>query len=293
MGQQLPLAILAGVIGVVATLAMAVMVVRGEARDATRLTLLGVALLIGMTAAVTAFGRVSFGLGQALSSRYVTPDVYFWAAQALFWALTWRETHKATLMVVLASAMTLGLLVLIPWQIASIRDVVVRRPGLLWSQSALLSGDNDLAAIRTVYWDPAAAVDLAGYLRAQHLSLFADDPGMPIGAAFDPAPRRDGACNGDFERLYTGPGGFLRAVGWSWTPAAQRPLDRLVLIDATDRVVGVGVGGAARPEVRAKHPGVTGVDTGWLASVTRGAVGPISAYGLLPGGGSCLIGVRG
>ena len=79
---------LVGLGGLAASFAMLFVLARKDGRDPARAALFGVVLFVGMSAAVTSLGRLNFGVEQALSSRYMTPTAYFWAAQALFWALT-------------------------------------------------------------------------------------------------------------------------------------------------------------------------------------------------------------
>ena len=71
----------AGLLGVTGTAVALLALFTGRLeRNRTNLTLVAILVFVGLTAALTAIGRSSFGLEQAASSRYATPSAVFWAA---------------------------------------------------------------------------------------------------------------------------------------------------------------------------------------------------------------------
>jgi hypothetical protein len=82
----------------------------------------------------------------------------------------------------------------------------------------------------------------------------------------------------------------VKIVGWGWDPATKAPIARVILVDVTGLVAGVGETGLARPDVPAAKPEITSPTTGW-AGLTSRKTGPIDAYGIIDGGKSlCRLG---
>jgi hypothetical protein len=283
----------AGFVGVAATLAMAAMVAAGKVRDSARSAMFGVVLFIGITAAVTALGRLSFGLEQALSSRYTTPGGYFWAAQAIFWGLTCQDSASPARQWGVSAAFLAALVLLLPIQARAYDDAMPRYASILLGSSAMLSGNPDDAALGGVYPDPQVVKQFTPFLREHRLSLFADGDGVRLGSAFraNPMPARE-ACRGFFDGLDPEPHDALAARGWSWDSARKHPFDRVLIVDSANRVIGEALGGLPRPDVRkALHKGAA-AQSGWVASIDGHATGVLTAYGLRPDGKTCALGAK-
>ena len=82
----------------------------------------------------------------------------------------------------------------------------------------------------------------------------------------------------------------VKIVGWGWDPATKAPIARVILVDVTGLVAGVGETGVTRPDVPAAKPEITSQTTGW-AGLTSRKTGPVDAYGIIDGGKSlCRLG---
>jgi hypothetical protein len=113
--------------------------------------------------------------------------------------------------------------------------------------------------------------------------------GKPLREAFPGT----GVCKGNtdiVEKTYAGAPAGVRIHGWGWDVAARTRVARILLVDAEARIVGVGQGGAARPDVTAAVPDVTDGQTGWHADLAQTS-GVVDTYGIVDGGKSvCVLG---
>ncbi len=113
--------------------------------------------------------------------------------------------------------------------------------------------------------------------------------GKPLRAVF-PA---DGVCMGNTDRVirvHRGqpPGAVI--VGWAWEYAAKAPVPRVVLVDASDIIVGVGETGQSRPDVPNVVPAVTSPTTGW-EGIAYALTGHVRAFGVIDNGRAvCALG---
>ncbi len=82
----------------------------------------------------------------------------------------------------------------------------------------------------------------------------------------------------------------VKVVGWAWDPATKQPVARVILVDITGLIAGVGETGLSRPDVNAAKPEIKSPTTGWAALTSR-TTGPVDAYGIVDGGKSlCQLG---
>jgi hypothetical protein len=285
-------AVTAGLLGVGLTLAMITVTLRSARNDVARSTLLAIALFIAIGAAATALGRLSFGIGQSLSSRYVTPTGHFWAAQALFWAITAEAKGSGRFKLLSATALMLALLLLLPVQVLGRQGLLNTRERVLLGSSALIGGAKDADAIGGLYTVDGVR-DLYPFMRQQRLSIFADDAGPAIGSAFHPVLAPSDRCRGSFDEVKpaTDKSAFERAYGWSWDNVARAPFARVILTDSGGRVIGIGFSGLGRPDVRDALHSRRALYAGWISSAPA-TPGLTSAYGMLQDGHACFVGQK-
>ena len=82
----------------------------------------------------------------------------------------------------------------------------------------------------------------------------------------------------------------VKIVGWGWDPATKAPIARVILVDITGIIAGVGETGITRPDVNAAKPEIKSPTTGWAALTSR-TTGPVDAFGIIDGGKSlCQLG---
>ncbi|MBW8813402.1 MAG: hypothetical protein JF588_08245 [Caulobacterales bacterium] len=145
---------------------------------------------------------------------------------------------------------------------------------------------------------PAAAMDTTGPAPAAPggspmpaLPAWANDyMGKPIATLFPGPPKTCVGNTDNVEQKYGGASPGVQIVGWGWDPAAKAPIARVLLVDITGLVAGVGETGIARPDVNKVKPEITSPTTGWAAYTSR-TLGPVDTYGILADGKSvCVLG---
>lgn len=114
--------------------------------------------------------------------------------------------------------------------------------------------------------------------------------GKPITALFPGPPKPCVGNTDNVEQKYGGAAPGVEIVGWGWDPAAKAPIARVLLVDITGLVAGVGETGIARPDVNKVKPEITSPTTGWAAYTSR-TLGPVDTFGILADGKSvCSLG---
>lgn len=260
------MALLAGAVVLLVSLAFAALALRDRRANALELSLLAFVLYIGGTAVGTAGGRLGLGVLQAVSSRYTTPVLTAWSVLLILAApLLARLIRRKP-------GLSLGVLALLPliftaMQCAALRDRQEILSGRMVSALALELGIRDSEQVQQVYPRLERVMPIAQRAAAQDESVFADprihDAGRLLGQRVD----ADGApgCIGalDLVFLLEDPR-WVRLRGWLFAPQAKAPPQSLLLLDAERRVVGYAVTGLPRADVaaaagsRARHSGYAG-----------------------------------
>ncbi len=98
-------------------------------------------------------------------------------------------------------------------------------------------------------------------------------------------------CKGQIDTVaakHTGVHPGSQIEGWAWNEKDAKPVDKVLFVDSSNRIVGGAVEGAPRTDVKAAMPEVKTVAVGWkgVAGVTSGEV---TAIGLSDRGGSCVL----
>lgn len=248
-----------------------------------------------MNAFAAMIGRLGFGAGQALSSRYVTFAVLFsigllfFAAQVLDFIR--RDSPKAALLLTrvrpcLVTAYAL-LLLLGGVTITQVyRDVKRSR---LW-QKAVVQSVNQvdepelMAGLVHVHTGPLKArinvLDRFGYLRPP---LLRSNNMREI----TQAPSADQAGNGELQRAGNAADGRLVVGGWAFLPDRQRPADAVMLAyddpSGAPTLFALALVGSATPDISKSHNGnsiylLTGWEKVFNKSVLPVGVKVIRAY---------------
>lgn len=266
-----------------------------RARDPVEAVLVAVTAFVVLTAAVTALGRLSFGLHQAYAPRYHTPTHVLWAAQAIYWTRamlpgpSWRR-----LAVGVVQAGVFVLLVWIQWHVPS-HEIEPHRARLALAADAIVSGMSEDDALRGDFPDPPMIAPHLATLRRDRLSAFAapraDWIGRPISTVARLAPQD---CRGAVETALVpaeNPRDDAHVTGWAWDNRRHAPPRRLVLTNAAGLVTGLGTAGLPRPDI-GKALGRRGAGrTGW-AGVARADGGPVRVFAVLANGSACEIGAK-
>ena len=283
-----------GLFGLAVTAWAGIRIVR-QGRDVRpgALAMLGAMLFVGATAVITAAGRLNLGVDQALSSRYVTGSVTFWAAQLTYW---WIEPPRWRLRLGLRSLPT-GLLGRVAVAGAAVLLVVTllrEQNGGEKSQlavqsfqqnesgNALMLGLHDPVVASRAAWSDEAVQSLVPVLRDDGLSIFATRDFAAIGRPWVDRGRLGEPCGGTVLAAVAdpalGPGG-VRVSGRVDDRPHQPSIRRVFLADADGRIAGLASGaipGAAR-----------GAWRGYAVAPVGAA---LTALGLVDGDALCRIG---
>jgi hypothetical protein len=264
---------------------------KGGFADPTGAVLLAIMTFVLASAALTALGRLNFGVDQALASRYQTPGAVFWAAQIIYWT---RAAGQDRARAIVAASALLGLLI---WsQVRLAPELEAHAARMRAAEDSLISRVRDDAAIGGVNVRPGEAWERAAILDRYNLSIFAepeaDWPGRELNTLTKVAPT--GACIGAFDALsvpLTNAPANAVSAGWAWDVTHHSLPRRIVMTDARGIVVGVGHTGAKRPDVAAARPEVTSPAAGWTGFVHVDG-GEVTAFALLADGTACALGAR-
>jgi len=225
-------------------------------------------LYIILTAVITAAGRLPLGLPEALSSRYVTPALYGWAALLLlYWpSIRIRKAHRNLLVGALVAIFYFFMFPLQVQALANQRLLVMERE---LSAMALELQINDSAQINIVYPGSARALAIAREAREQHLSIFGMKPirdahlllGQKINVnGFTP-------CAGGFlDTVATLPDdpNYFHAFGWLFNSRYTPAPALIYIVDNSNHIAGLGLIGFPREDVahlkgkKAKYSGFQG-----------------------------------
>lgn len=232
------------------------------------LVLATVSVFILGTAALTALGRLDFGPGQALASRYATPAAVLWSTTILLMGMLAKPRARlavviGTLVVVVCGARTH----------ASASHAPLERALLLhFGETALLSDAGDDDARARLFPDDALLRAATARMRARRTSIFAEPWADWLGRRLDRvatiAP--EGTCVGALERVRPAPSrtaDAFRVTGWAYLPRKGRRPDRVVITDAKGVVVGYAYTGTFRPDVVAARRDVRSIRVGFRGHV--------------------------
>lgn len=236
--------------------------------DALLLLLLAYLLYIGGSALGTASGRITFGLGQALSGRYTTPALMAWIALLIVYAHHYKSfLASATAPVSLALVF---LLALMPQQWQALNN---RRADLHEQLVAALAGElhvKDKARILLIYPFIEDYLQSSKSLSQQHYSIFNDsrirDARVELGTPAPIRQRQAPSCRGNIDSIspVEDAPDFLLIQGWIYNEQTKSSPEALRIIDNQGLIVGRALVGKPRSDVRkvlgtrARYSGFTG-----------------------------------
>lgn len=249
-----------------------------------------------MTGFVTALGRVNFGIDQALSSRYQTVTLVFWAALGI-WLISLTTNGKMPRWSRFAVLFGLAFIALGPLlRYGAISEPYAARAEQ-WrvAEVSALSGVNDYFMMKAVCPDPGKINSALAYLRVHRLSVFASSRAKQLGAPFSSVYRLDTKerCEGAMDAPAAAPGpahnGF-RLTGWAWDKTSKSEFRNIVIVNEHGTIAGFGSGGYV---YSGKQPdGIADRDIQWFGYVPEGSdLTKLQAYGVVgDGGDSCPVG---
>lgn len=212
---------------------------RAEVRPAV-FALFAINVFVLGSAAVTALGRLGFGLEQALASRYSIAGLLMTAVTfilGLALAAPLRPGRAATRLAVAGSLVLLGLLLIV--QPVFMGAAEGRRNGRNEATTALLAEVKDENALKQAFIAVDPVLRGARELKQQGNSIYADPWSGWLGRKLgDIAPLPRAVCDGTInplEPIAGADGARVTGVVW-YSPFMLRP--KVILIDAQERVVG-------------------------------------------------------
>lgn len=244
-------------------------------------------LMIVGTAMITSAGRAAMGFAGATESRYVMPNLIGLSCllaavgslamrHPLLSEKPWRFVGLSALSV-LVSIYAVGSHLKLPYDYAPIRDIKSK------AVSALVSGAHDVPAISGVTGHlTEGAIAMKGFLLRHGAGPYATVEARAVGKPVaDVATKKSTNCVGNFDAVlekFDGGAGGASYYGWAWDKVGRKPPSRIYIVDATERVVGVGVPGGYRKDVNDFLEEVDRDDTGWVGQVGPKFTPPLIAF---------------
>ena len=292
--QGLHLATAAGAFMVATTAFTGIRLLLGPRRLTIEAAMLTFVVFIVGTAVATAGGRVTFGLEQALSSRYTTPALMGWAALLVAHARTLVMLPAAVRAPLLAAAAVLAVAIVVH-QLQALdpegHQAFERNAATL----PLALQIHDPERIQRVYPDSKTALDLARRARDAGVTVLAEPPLRDAPQLLEKAKELGPVSNclaflDSYQALPFEPG-FAYITGWVHAADLRRTPQTLQILDSRGKAVGVGITGRYRPDVAetvgpdARHAGFSGyIEVPALTDdLTVQGIGTTRCRGPLPG----------
>jgi Ca2+/Na+ antiporter len=258
--------------------------VRADERRPQGIAMLAFALFVAGNALLTASGRLWFGVGTALASRYTTASLTCWLALIIFMLLNSSKAKQFNRVIFVAAVATL---IVASGQRMALRpdnDVAYSR---LVAGLALRTHVYDPDITKAVYPFPDSLIAIAKQAEIAKLSIFAPDqpdylvPPDHIGAT--------ATCDGAIENISTTTTpGIYRATGWLYDTAARQTSQAVVVTDTSGATLGTGVTGGDRDDIR-KRFGRRATYSGWTALFKAPATGGIRISGEIAANTYCFL----
>ena len=251
------------------------------------------------SAFVTALGQLRFGAEQAMSSRYQSLALLFWASSGIL-VLLWAYKAETQRLLLSCEAVLLILFLAQPPRFAAAEAFAQNRKAIsVKAYSALVRNTNDREAILADFPSVESVLHWYSYLQSHHLG---PDP-VEFGGAATPAngrlptirPATDApllngyhiapaeACWGFIDEGVPVEGSphVFTIFGWAWQKAGARPPDKILLAFPDGAVAQTAEQGIPRPDVLKASPEITNPNTGWQARVQAGSGVHLRAYAIL------------
>jgi hypothetical protein len=216
------------------------------------------------TTAVTALGRINMGLEQALSSRYQTPAMLFWWT-VIAVLLTLPALRTPARLAAAPAAVSLSVMLLMTPGFQEILDQCVGRGALIRTAMLAIQMDvQDDQFLGGLYPDPSTPVAMSRYLWRRGLALPDSVPlrllGAPVASVYS-IPAKSSLA-GRIETI-RGAGRAVMVTGWAWDSRAGNSVTGVIFTNPAGVVIGTGLAGLPRPDIRAANWGVPALNSGW------------------------------
>lgn len=298
-----PLPMLLACCGLIIVLTLsAALTIKKKRPSPPLLAMLSISYFIIGTAAITGLGRLKFGPEQALSSRYATPTLIFWACMiGIIASITLKSKIKWVSQITnLSIILFLG--VLSKDQIHKLDMKNGQYPGGAWlntlphAWTAITTGSHDKQALSGVFMDPDYVTKASLFLKSQNYYPFR---GMhwrvhnkPLETIYSKTDTRN--CKGKIEESISGVNqeDFTKLSGWAWDAMRGKEPHLIIITDTKDLINGIALPGVYRNDNPTKLRGVNDFFTGWHGH-TSVAGSPKHVYAIIGDGShACLIDPR-
>jgi hypothetical protein len=249
--------IAAGAVMALASIGLAWQAMRAPRRCSLQLALLTFIAFVGATALVTGGGRLNFGLGQALSNRYVTPALIAWAA---LFVVVAPSVSRMARPVRLAGVLAL-LVAITPVQLGALK--VDRAKGFEHEVAVLALALNieDEPQLTTVF---PVLDELMSYSREparRGLSVFGDPPYRDAAARIGTPVSRVGVASEtlcdlvvESARPVDAQPGWVAVRGWILGPGGTAVPGAIDLVDPDGKLAGIALVGEPRKDLPVAGP---------------------------------------
>ncbi|MCY9872555.1 hypothetical protein [Vibrio barjaei] len=277
--------LLAHATGVIFLIACVICLIRFfvyDRKNYTKLVLLVFLLLIGGTALGTATGRINFGYEMAFSSRYITPTLLAWSSLFILLILTFGVNEKTLLGYFLfALFMSFGL---IPEQEDAYADYSEMKFNRRMAILSLRTGANEEQYTSQIFPFKDWLIDIAKDASEKKISIFDSESNSFKENIFEYGNIQ--SCMGNNEDVFTLENGYLKLKGWVYN-GSSNVVDLILLANLDGEVIGEGIAGKPRPDVKAVH-GESAINSGWYG-YTKTKEEQIFAYALYRDGYICKV----
>ena len=228
------------------------------------------ALYIAATAILAALGRINYGPSEAVSIRYRTPALIFWASVLGLGVSVWNRVAAEWSRNLCISALAVLFLVFFvaPNQREPVRHFEQLSTTINDCAIAVAFDASDLAYSQLFSPRPDFVRDYTPYLRENQLSLFTNPlltaRGKILNAYFLTIPSEE--CSGTLEGkrdLNNGSAHRGSVFGWAWLRTEGRGPAQVVLADERGIIVGLANGMQPRPDVAARFHNTDYLASGW------------------------------
>jgi hypothetical protein len=237
---------------------------------------------------VTCLGRMSFGLGQATSSRYQSVALVFWASLAVL-IVMWISRERSSSFALVG--FQIGLVVLMTASAGRFDafEIVAKQHQLNLANGfrALAYDPPDLEALKSLYPSPELVPSWYAYLRSHNLGPDPREfPGkaprllksLPNWAGYHVVAMSE--CSGFLDAVRRIAPNRVTAGGWAWDIGARRAPEKVVLALPDGLVVGFGEVGTPRPDVQ-RSMNIPEPLTGWHGEALAPPNSQLRAFAVL------------
>ena len=289
---SLRLGIALAAVAIPASVCLATWIVLRRRDEAGAVALALLMLFLLGTGVLTAVARAQLGLGQAYSSRYQTPALLYWACLTAL--VVWLVRRRQPLVTALATAFVVVVAASLPALASVAPDARAFKARDRMAVAALRSDVADTQALAALNDRLTATrlLQLAGYLRARHLSVYArpadDDVGRSLTRFYAAAP--SSRCIGSIDATEAIAGalhGGLRYSGWATDAVSHEPARAVLLVSPAGTIVGHAQTGYLRPDVARAAGTATAARAGYVGYVPSDLYVPLARpYAIVDGGRS-------